>query len=100
MLYEYNGITVRPNIDQRDYRGIRVWGILLWITNSLMTSKDIRSIKRNDVDTLLVYWWGELSTDDKTLLDGIINSNLTYISDEDWETLWEVQMLIISMLNL
>lgn len=78
--YIYDGIATKPNIatevKNEEGKFVLVSGILFDINGSEMTNKDIQSCTwRENAQTLTIVWDGTLTTDDKTILDGIVANN-------------------------
>jgi len=66
MVYEYNGKVTEPSLNQFHNN----------VANSLMTNKNIEGCRWDeDTELLSVFWQDALSTDDKAILDGIVESN-------------------------
>ena len=80
MNYEYEDITSQPNIAtfERNVDGVYILasGIQYDVANSAMTNKTIEGgTWRETEETLTIIFTDELSTEDKTLLDTIVENN-------------------------
>jgi hypothetical protein len=76
MEYIYENITISPNLATNDIDGVLISGIHYDVENSSMTDKSLEWCRWDEIDgKLYVVFTNELSSGDKTILDGIIVDN-------------------------